>query len=258
MKKLIRKILKEEVDKDYEGLVDGDNYLLTVNYKILQLLLFIIKNNENIRPSLKQLGLSDGELITKLFLLLSFNSKEKILEAYEKRDTSIIYSGPFYNAKVEFYGEIYEDEEYVEEDCEYCDGTGHGSEDCYYCGGSGEIEDESGEYVDCYDCDGSGSVEDDCSHCGGSGYQEYLEDIEKIDSFTIMVFSKEPIIIDDLVDEHISTVSKLGMVKGKYKFMDTKAESKDMGGIDEGDEERIDYVYDSHIVVRGEDLTDYV
>ena len=73
-----------------------------------------------------------------------------------------------------------------------------------------------------------------------------------------MVFSKEPIIIDDLVDEHISTVSKLGMVKGKYKFMDTKAEPKDMGGIDVDYEERIDYVYDSHIVVRGEDLTDYV
>ena len=63
---------------------------------------------------------------------------------------------------------------------------------------------------------------------------------------------------DELVDKHISTVSKLGMVKGKYKFMDTKAESKDMGGIDKDDEEMIDYVYDSHIVVRGEDLTDYV
>jgi hypothetical protein len=254
MKKLIRKILKEEVDKDYEGLVDGDNYILTVNY---QLLLFIIKNNGNIRPSLKQLGLSDGELITKLFLLLSFNSKEKILEAYEKRDTSIIYSGPFYNAKVEFYGEIYEDEEYVEEDCEYCDGTGYENQDCYPCGGSGEIEDDDGEYVTCSDCGGSGEEEDDCGYCGGSGYQEYLEDVEKIDSFTVMVFSKEPIIIDELVDKHISTVSKLGMVKGKYKFMDTKSEPKNMGGVYE-EEEKIDYVYDSHIVVRGEDLTDYV
>lgn len=253
MKKLIRKILREEVDKD----VDGDNYILTVNYKILQLLLFIIKNNGNIRPSLKQLGLSDGELITKLFLLLSFNSKEKILEAYEKRDTSIIYSGPFYNAKVEFYGEIYEDEEYVEEDCEYCDGTGYGTEDCYPCDGSGEIEDDDGEYVTCSDCGGSGEEEDDCSYCGGSGYQEYLEDMEKIDSFTVMVFSKEPIIIDDLVDKHISTVSKLGMVKGKYKFMDTKSEPKNMGGVYE-EEEKIDYVYDSHIVVSGEDLSDYI
>ena len=257
MKKLIRKILKEEVDKDYEGLVDGDNYILTVNYKILQLLLFIIKNNQNIRPSLKQLGLSDGELITKLFLLLSFNSKEKILEAYEKRDTSIIYSGPFYNAKVEFYGEIYEDEEYVEDDCEYCDGKGYGTEDCYPCGGSGEIEDEDGDYVTCSDCGGSGEAEDDCEYCGGSGYQEYMELVEKIDGFTVMVFSKEPIIIDDLVDEHISTVSKLGMVKGKYKFIDTKSEPKNMGGVYE-EEEKIDYVYDSHIVVRGEDLTDYV
>ena len=257
MKKLIRKILKEEVDKDYEGLVDGDNYILTVNYKILQLLLFIIKNNGNIRPSLKQLGISDGELITKLFLLLSFNSKEKILEAYEKRDTSIIYSGPFYNAKVEFYGEIYEDEEYVEDDCEYCDGTGYETQACYSCGGNGEIEDDDGDYVTCSDCGGSGEDEDDCSYCGGSGYHEYLEDIEKIDSFTVMVFSKEPIIIDELVDKHISTVSKLGMVKGKYKFMDTKAEPKNMGGVYE-EEEMIDYVYDSHIVVRGEDLTDYV
>ena len=258
MKKLIKKILKEEVDKDYEGLVDGDNYLLTVNYKILQLLLFIIKNNGNIRPSLKQLGVSDGVLITKLFLLLSFNSKEKILEAYEKRDTSIIYSGPFYNAKVEFYSEIYEDEEYVEEDCEYCDGTGYETQDCYPCAGSGEIEDDDGEYVTCSDCGGSGEDVYDCNYCGGSGYQEYLEVLEKIDGFTVMVFSKEPIIIDELVDEHINTVSKLGLVKGKYKFMDTKAEPKDMGGINEYDEERIDYVYDSHIVVRGEDLTDYV
>ena len=34
MKKLIRKILREEVDKD----VDGDNFILNVNYKELQLL----------------------------------------------------------------------------------------------------------------------------------------------------------------------------------------------------------------------------
>ena len=118
-------------------------------------------------------------------------------------------------------------------------------------------KDEDGDYVTCSDCGGSGEEEDDCSHCGGSGYHEYLEDIEKIDSFTVMVFSKEPIIIDELVDKHISTVSKLGMVKGKYKFMDTKAEPKNMGGVYE-EEEMIDYVYDSHIVVRGEDLTDYV
>ena len=253
MKKLIRKILREEVDKD----VDGDNYMLNVNNKELQLLSYIIKNDGALRYTFRQLGISNLVLMSKMFLILKFNTKKDILKSLENKDTSNLYLGPFYTAKVDYYGEIYEDEEYVEEDCEYCDGTGYGTEDCYPCAGSGEIEDDDGEYVTCSDCGGSGEEEDDCSYCGGSGYQEYLEDMEKIDSFTVMVFSKEPIIIDDLVDKHISTVSKLGMVKGKYKFMDTKSEPKNMGGVYE-EEEKIDHVYDEGMVVSGEDLSDYI
>jgi len=113
MKKLIRKILKEEVDKDYEGLVDGDNYKLTVNYKELQLLLYIIKNDGKLRYTFKQLGISNLVLMSKMFLILKFNSKEEILKSLENRDTSNLYLGPFYTAKVDFYDGIYEDEVYV-------------------------------------------------------------------------------------------------------------------------------------------------
>ena len=129
MKKLIKKILKEEVD--------GDNYKLSVNYKELQLLLYIIKNDGKLRYTFKQLGISNLVLMSKMFLILKFNSKEEILKSLENRDTSNLYLGPFYTAKVDFYDGIYEDEVYVEDDCEYCDGTGYGSEDCYTCGGSG-------------------------------------------------------------------------------------------------------------------------
>ena len=250
MKKLIKKILKEEVD--------GDNYKLSVNYKELQLLLYIIKNDGKLRYTFKQLGISNLVLMSKMFLILKFNSKEEILKSLENRDTSNLYLGPFYTAKVDFYDGIYEDEEYVEEDCEYCDGTGYGSEDCYTCGGSGEIEDGDGEYVTCSDCGGSGETDDDCDYCDGSGYQEYSEVVEKIDLFTVPVFSKAPISFDDLVDEHKSTINKLGLVNGKIKFIETKTETKDMGGIDKDDEERIDYVYDKRMVVSGEDLSDYV
>ena len=37
MKKLIKKILKEEVHPDYENLIEGDNYKLGVNIKELKL-----------------------------------------------------------------------------------------------------------------------------------------------------------------------------------------------------------------------------
>ena len=82
--------------------------------------------------------------------------------------------------------------------------------------------------------------------------------VEKIDLFTLPVFSKTPIIFDDLVDEDKSTINKLGMVKGKVKFVETKTEPKSYGGIEPNDEERIDLVYDEGMVVSGDDLSEYI
>ena len=135
MKKLIRKILREEVDKD----VDGDNFILNVNYKELQLLSYIIKNDGAYKYTFKQLGISNLVLMSKMFLILKFNTKEDILNSLETKDTSNLYLGPFYTAKVDYYDEIYEDEETVEDECEYCNGTGYEEESCYNCGGSGEV-----------------------------------------------------------------------------------------------------------------------
>jgi len=54
MKKLIRKILKEEVHSDYENLVKGDNYKLKVNIKELKLILYILKNYHKSVTSIKE------------------------------------------------------------------------------------------------------------------------------------------------------------------------------------------------------------
>jgi len=254
MKKLIRKILREEVDKD----VDGDNFILNVNYKELQLLSYIIKNDGAYKYTFKQLGISNLVLMSKMFLILKFNTKEDILKSLETKDTSNLYLGPFYTAKVDYYDEIYEDEETVEDECEYCNGTGYDEESCYNCGGSGEVEDGDEDYVTCSDCGGSGEIEDECGYCGGSGYDEYTQELEKIDLFTLPVFSKTPIIFDDLVDEHKSTITKLGMVKGRVKFIEIKTEPKSYGGIEPNDEERIDHVYDEGMVLSGDDLSEYI
>ena len=79
--------------------------------------------------------------------------------------------------------------EYLDEDCEMCDGSGE--EECGMCGGAGEeaCEDCDGEgylyddgdpdyeaectwcdgmgYIDCGDCGGDGQTE--CTDCAGSG-----------------------------------------------------------------------------------------
>ena len=120
------------------------------------------------------------------------------------------------------------------------------------------VEDEDEDYVTCSDCGGSGEIEDECGSCGGSGYDEYIEEVEKIDLFTLPIFSKTPIIFDDLVDEHKSTINKLGMVKGRVKFIETKTEPKSYGGIEPNDEERIDHVYDEGMVLSGDDLSEYI
>ncbi|NDB56572.1 hypothetical protein EB169_12195, partial [archaeon] len=54
MKKLIKKILKEEVHPDYENLVEGDNYKLGVNIKELKLIVYILKNYHKSVTSFKE------------------------------------------------------------------------------------------------------------------------------------------------------------------------------------------------------------
>ncbi|NDB30386.1 hypothetical protein EB151_12675, partial [archaeon] len=66
MKKLIKKILKEEVHPDYENLVEGDNYKLGVNIKELKLIVYILKNYHksvtSFKEAFKELGINNDEL----------------------------------------------------------------------------------------------------------------------------------------------------------------------------------------------------
>lgn len=74
-------------------------------------------------------------------------------------------------AKYKAFNELYYlilqevgDKEYIEEECDYCSGSGR--DECRECDGEGEIE--------CYVCDGSGQLEgvegpEDCDECNGSG-----------------------------------------------------------------------------------------
>ena len=149
MKKLIKKILKEEVHPDYENLVEGDNYKLGVNIKVLKLILYILKTHHKsvygIKEAFKELGIKNNELLlTKVILIITFNSGIKLMNAYKTKDLSKIYDGPFYSAEVEYYDYIYNDIEYREDECYNCSGEGSLADECYNCSGTGEIEDDDG------------------------------------------------------------------------------------------------------------------
>ena len=252
MKKLIRKVIKEEVHKGYEGLVDGSNYKLGVSLKELKLMVYILKNYGKskyvIKEAFKELGIDNEVVLTKFILIIMFNSRKKILNAYQKKDVSNVYDGPFYKAEVEYYSDIYNDTIWEEEDCYECDGTGQLSDDCYECNGEGSIEDESGEYVDCYDCDGSGSVDGDCDVCGGAGYAEMEEEVERINYERATLFAKKPITMDLLGDDIEEVTKNKKILFGHIHYLDSDYESN----LDEEIENTIEDLYGEDIIVSGE------
>ena len=258
MKKLIKKILKEEVHPDYENLVEGDNYKLGVNIKELKLIVYILKNYHksvtSFKEAFKELGINNDELLTKVILIISFNSGKTLMDAYKTKDFSKIYDGPFYRAEVEHYDEIYDDTEYVEVECDNCGGEGSLSDECYYCNGRGVIEDDAGEYIECNDCDGDGQVEVECDECYGSGIYEVEVDVERISYYRSRVIAKEPI-TRGLLGDDISDVEKNpNILTLSPVYIDNDYELVDDGGIDKDKEYRIEDIYDVDIIVRGESI----
>ncbi len=256
MKKLIKKILKEEVHPDYENLVEGDNYKLGVNIKELKLIVYILKNYHksvtSFKEAFKELGINNDELLTKVILIISFNSGKTLMDAYKTKDLSKIYDGPFYRAEVEHYDGIYDDTVYQEDDCYYCNGSGKIEDECYYCDGSGEIEDDAGEYIECNDCDGDGQVEVECDECYGSGIYEVEVDVERISYYRSRVIAKEPI-TRGLLGDDISDVEKNpNILTLSPVYIDNEYELVDDGGIDKDKEYRIEDIYSHDIIVRGE------
>lgn len=224
MKKLIRKVIKEEVHKDYENFVDGSNYKLGVSLKELKLMVYILKNygksKDHIKDAFKELGIDNEVVLTKFILIIMFNSRKKILNAYQKKDVSNIYDGPFYKAEVEYYSDIYTDTIWVEEDCYECDGTGH------------------------YDDD----EEEECDVCMGAGYAELEEDVERVNYERATLFAKQPITMDLLGDD-IEEVSKNKKILfGHIHYLDNEYEYL----LDEEIENRIEDLYGEDIIVSGE------
>lgn len=252
MKNLIKKILREEVHKDYENLVDGSNYKLGVNLKELKLMVYILKNYPKskfgIKEAFKELGINNEVVLTKCILIIMFNSGKTLLDAYQTKDVSNIYDGPFYKAEVEYYSDIYNDTIWEEGDCNECDGTGQVLDDCSECDGSGSIEDESGEYVDCYNCDGSGAVDIDCLLCGGNGSDEVEVDIERISYERATLFAKQPITMDLLGDDIEEVIKNKKILFGKSVYLDNEYEES----IDTSKENRIEDLYGQDIIVSGE------
>lgn len=257
MKKLIKKILKEEVHPDYENLVEGDNYKLGVNIKELKLILYILKTHHKsvygIKEAFKELGIKNNELLlTKVILIITFNSGIKLMNAYKTKDLSKIYDGPFYSAEVEYYDYIYNDIEYREDECYNCSGEGSLADECYNCNGTGEIEDDDGEYIECSDCDGDGQEEAECSDCYGSGSYEEEVDVERINYYRRRVIAKEPI-TKGLLGDDISDVEKNpNILTLSPVYIEKEYELVDDGGIDEDKEYRIEDIHSHDIIVSSE------
>ena len=255
MKKLIRKIIKEEVHSDYEDLVEGDNYKLKVNIKELKLIVYILKNYHKsvtgFKEAFKELGIKNDVVLTKVILIINFNSGKTLMDAYKTKDLTKIYDGPFYSAEVEYYNEIYDDTEYEENPCDFCNGDGYEESECYACNGTGEIEDD-GEYVSCVDCNGDGYEELECGECNGSGVYETNVDVERISYYRTRVISKEPI-TKGLLGDDISDVEKNpNILTLSPVYIDNEYEFVDNGGIDGDKEYRIEDIHSHDIIVSSE------
>ena len=224
MKKLIRKIIKEEVNSDYEDLVEGDNYKLKVNIKELKLIVYILKNYHKsvtgFKEAFKELGIKNDVVLTKVILIINFNSGKTLMDAYKTKDFSKIYDGPFYSAEVEYYNEIYDDTEYEENPCDFCDADGYE-----------ELE---------------------CGECNGSGVYETNVDVERISYYRTRVISKEPI-TKGLLGDDISDVEKNpNILTLSPVYIDNEYEFVDNGGIDGDKEYRIEDIHSHDIIVSSE------
>ncbi len=206
MKRLIRKILNEEIHPDYEGIIDEKSAYFKPSTAELKIGLLVLKKMVTqdkkyssdwaymFKKELKnEFAINDNEIITRMLLIFFFNNEKELEYSLKHKTTDNLYIGPFYECVMD-YNESNTDEQYESISCDSCSGSGTEEETCTRCDGSGEIESygEEGEdeWETCDECGGSGEVDIDCSWCGGSGEQE--ERTYVLSQFSSNIISKEP------------------------------------------------------------------
>jgi hypothetical protein len=219
MKKLIRKILNEEIHPDYEGVIEEHEAYFKPTMSELKIGLlavdemggYINKSHDwgvnwvNRFKSVleKTYAIHDNELLARMILIFYFNSVGEIEDALMEKSTEGLYIGPFYECTIDYNDDdVSEDEESV--DCEYCNGYGHETEVCHDCDGSGEVEVEEDEWETCGDCGGDGEIEDECSYCGGDG--QVTEEVYELSQYNVSIITKEP--FDETDYEYFSEVTR--------------------------------------------------
>lgn len=205
MKKLIRKILKEEIHPDYENLIEPQDAYFKLSYAELKIGLMVLKDLGNTRKdrhnwvsNFKNIlygkyAVTDNNRVARMLLVFWFNDVSDLKYALKQKSIESLYIGPFYECVMDYYNEETDEEiEYGDVDCDECDGSGEENRNCDECGGSGEVEDDDGEYISCDRCDGSGEETTECNYCSGSGTQEEEVVIHELSQYTTHIISKEP------------------------------------------------------------------
>lgn len=204
MKKLIKKIFKEEIHDEYKDTVKEEDIYL--NPTIVELKIGLLAINEirvilsnsyssdnsywvsNFQRVLKDTYvIRDSNMVASMILIFFFNKVEDIETAIDTGDISLLYRGPFYNIVIDYMDdEIQEKTEWV--DCDICGGHGSVEADCDYCDGDGEIENDEGEWSECEECVG-GVIETDCYYCDGEGVEE--EETYELSEYSVKAVTKE-------------------------------------------------------------------
>jgi hypothetical protein len=207
MKKLIKKIFKEEIHDEYKDTIKEEDIYL--NPTIVELKIGLLAINEirfpksslnsyssdnsywvsNFQRVLKDTYvIRDYNMLASMILIFFFNKVEDIETAIDTGDINLLYRGPFYDIVIDYMDdEIQEKTEWV--DCDICGGHGSVETDCDYCDGDGEIEYNEDEWGECEECGGDGVIETDCDYCGGHGSEE--EDMYELSEYSVKAVTKE-------------------------------------------------------------------
>lgn len=187
MKKLIRKILKEEIHPDYENLIEPQDAYFKLSYAELKIGLMVLedlgdtrKNKYNWVSEFRNIlydkyAVNNNNIVARMLLVFWFNDVSDLKYALKQRSIESLYIGPFYECVMDYYDEVSRVE--VE----------HEGVDCDRCDGSGEVE----------DVDGSGEETTECDRCDGSGMQEEEFVMYELDQYTTHIISTKPFDVSD-------------------------------------------------------------
>tara|TARA_R110000868_G_scaffold26777_5_gene102740 strand:- start:1646 stop:2452 length:807 start_codon:yes stop_codon:yes gene_type:complete len=216
MKKLIKKILKEEVHPEFDFIDEGEE-LLPFRLPELKIMMATLKRmgvnngvtNENkhifIDILKKTFGINDDVVLSKMVLIGFFNTITDLFMAFKNNDPGRLYNGPFYISTLDYWDEEYSsDEELENESCDNCQGSGEDEESCASCDGEGHLgdEEEEGYSIDCDTCDGTGRENIDCGECGGEGAVEVEKTIFMVDNWEMTLITTQHMDIDEVKDTY--------------------------------------------------------